>query len=295
VLRGLILLMRLLTTLLILILSSQVHAYDFKLALLQGNSLVFDYEISVLKLALKNAPGEHTLSIISVNDSNQPRILHSLKNNQDEFNIFFTGFSQQRENELLQVDFPITRGLLGYRIFAIQKDSQALLAGINTIEQLKSQIIIGSGIGWPDTEIFRHNGFRITETSYDGLWQMLKAKRINAFNRGINEAYIEIEQQNSKDPKGQLMIDEHLMVTYPFDYFFYLSPTNPHLHKTIEEGLQAALKNGDFIRNFKQHPKIQYALQQVQMNKRTIFPLSNPLLSPRIQSLPAAYWYQPSD
>jgi hypothetical protein len=287
--------MRILTTLLILLLSSHLHAHDFKLALLMGNSLVFDYEISVLKLAIKNAPGEHTLTIIPVNNSNQPRILHSLKNNLGEFNIFFTGFSQQRENELLQVDFPISRGLLGYRIFAIQKDSQALLAGINTIEQLKSQIIIGSGIGWPDTEIFRDNGFRITETSYNGLWQMLKAKRIDAFNRGINEAYIEIEQQNSKDPTANLMVDKHLMVTYPFDYFFYLSPANPNLHKTIDEGLQVALKNGEFIRNFNQHPKIQYALKQVQMNKRTIFSLSNSLLSPRIQSLPAEYWYQASD
>ncbi|MFT4762990.1 MAG: hypothetical protein ACI9OH_000074 [Oleispira sp.] len=288
-------LMRTLTTLLILLLSSQIHAYDFKLALLKGNSLVFDYEISVLRLALKNAPGEHTLTIIPVNDSNQPRILHSLKNNQDEFNIFFTGFSQQRENELLQVDFPISRGLLGYRIFAIQKDTQALLAGINTIEQLKSQVIIGSGIGWPDTEIFRHNGFRITETSYDGLWKMLKAKRIDAFNRGINEIYIEIDQQNSKDSKKNLMADEYLMVTYPFDYFFYLSPSKPHLHKTLEEGLKIALKNGDFIKNFKQHPKIQYALQHVKMSQRTIFTLSNPLLSSRIQSLPAEYWYQPND
>jgi hypothetical protein len=288
-------LMRTLTTLLILLLSSQIHAYDFKLALLKGNSLVFDYEISVLRLALKNAPGEHTLTIIPVNDSNQPRILHSLKNNQDEFNIFFTGFSQQRENELLQVDFPISRGLLGYRIFAIQKDTQALLAGINTIEQLKSQVIIGSGIGWPDTEIFRHNGFRITETSYDGLWKMLKAKRIDAFNRGINEIYIEIDQQNSKDSKKNLMADEYLMVTYPFDYFFYLSPAKPHLHKTLEEGLKIALKNGDFIKNFKQHPKIQYALQHVKMSQRTIFTLSNPLLSSRIQSLPAEYWYQPND
>ena len=287
--------MRILTTLLILFLSSHLHAHDFKLALLMGNSLVFDYEISVLKLAIKNAPGEHTLTIIPVNESNQSRILHSLKNNLGEFNIFFTGFSQQRENELLQVDFPISRGLLGYRIFAIQKDSQALLGGINSIEQLKRKLIIGSGIGWPDTKIFRDNGFRITETSYDGLWKMLKAKRIDAFNRGINEAYIEIEQQNSKDPKANLMVDKHLMVTYPFDYFFYLSPANPDLHKTIAEGLQVALKNGDFIRNFNQHPKIQYALNQVQMNKRTIFSLSNSLLSPRIQSLPAEYWYQPSD
>jgi hypothetical protein len=285
-------LIRLFTTLLILIMSFLVNAHDFKLALLKGNSLVFDYEISVLKLALENAPGEHTLSIIPVSDSNQSRILHSLKTNQSEFNIFFTGFSQQREYELLQVDFPITRGLLGYRIFAIQKDNQELLAGITNIKQFKNEVIIGSGIGWPDTEIFRHHGFRITETSYDGLWEMLKAKRITAFNRGINEAYTEIEQQNNKDPKANLMVDTHLMVTYPFDYFFYLSPASPHLHKTIQEGLNIALKNGEFYKNFNNHPKIQLALKQVQANKRRIFPLHNPLLSQRIQSLPAEYWYQ---
>jgi hypothetical protein len=124
---------------------------------------------------------------------------------------------------------------------------------------------------------------------------MLKAKRITAFNRGINEAYIEIEQQNSKDSKANLIVDTSLMVTYPFDYFFYLSPANPHLHKTIQEGLHVSFKNGDFIRNFNQHPKIQYALKQVQMNKRIVFPLHNPLLSQRIQNLPTDYWYQTSD
>ena len=124
---------------------------------------------------------------------------------------------------------------------------------------------------------------------------MLKAKRITAFNRGINEAYIEIEQQNDKDPQANLIVDTHLMVTYPFDYFFYLSPANPHLHQTIKEGLEIALKNGEFIRNFSQHPKIQYALKQVQANKRRIFPLYNPLLSQRIQELSAEYWYQAAD
>ncbi len=287
--------MRLLIILLTLLMSSLAQAYDFKLALLKGNSSVFDYEISVLKLALKNAPGQHSLTIVPVNDSNQLRILHSLKNNSGDFNVFFTGFSQAREDDLLQVDFPITRGLLGMRIFAIQQDNQELLAQITNIEQLKQQVIIGSGIGWPDTAIFQYHGFRVVETNYDGLWDMLKANRITAFNRGINEAYIEIEQQNDKDPEGSLMIETHLMVTYPFDYFFYLSRANPHLHKTIKEGLEIALENGDFANNFNQHPKIQHALKQVQANKRRVFALDNPLLSHRIKKLSAEYWYQAAD
>jgi hypothetical protein len=293
--------MRLLLIFLASMATCSAHSYEFKLALLHANSEVFDYEISVLKLALKNAPGEHTLTIVTTNDINQARLLKNLTRDENDFNVFFSGFSKERERELLQVDFPITRGLLGYRVFAISEDKLGLFANIADLTQFKKQVTVGSGIGWPDTEIFKHNGFDVIQTQYDGLWKMLRAHRITAFNRGINEAFIEIAQQNQQNDVARLLatpklvVEPNFLVVYPFDYFFYVSPLHPELHQTIKDGLKQAIANGDFKRNFYSHPRIKQALEQLALKKRKILSLDNPLLSDRIRALPKSYWHQAED
>lgn len=293
--------MRLLLIILASLAACSAHSYEFKLALLHGNSEVFDYEISVLRLALRNATGKHSLKIVAASDINQARLLKNLTREESDYNVFFSGFSKQRERDLLQVDFPITRGLLGYRVFAIREDNLGLFANITKLAQFKQQVTIGSGIGWPDTAIFQHHGFDVIQTQYDGLWEMLKANRITAFNRGINEAFIEIDQQNQQDDAASLIeaptlvVEPSLLVVYPFDYFFYVSPLHPELHQTIQEGLNKALANGDFKRNFYNHPRIKQALAQLALKNRNVFMLNNPLLSERIQALPQDYWHQVDD
>lgn len=293
--------MRLLLIFLASMATCSAYSYEFKLALLHGNSEVFDYEISVLKLALRNASGNHSLKIVTVSDINQARLLKNLMREENDYNVFFSGFSKQRERDLLQVDFPITRGLLGYRVFAIREDNLELFANISKLAQFKKQIKVGSGIGWPDTEIFQHNGFEVIQTQYDGLWEMLRANRITAFNRGINEAFIEIDQQNQPGNStkliapARLVIEPNFLVVYPFDYFFYVSPLHPEIHQIINDGLKNAMANGEFKQNFYNHPAIKQALEQLALKKRRILSLDNPLLSDRIRALPQDYWHQVGD
>jgi len=293
--------MRLLLILLASMATCSAYSHEFKLALLHGNSEVFDYEISVLELALKNAPGKHSLTIVMAKHINQARLLKNLTRDDNDFNVFFSGFSKYRERDLLQVDFPITRGLLGYRVFAIREDNLALFSNIAELDQFKKEVKVGSGIGWPDTEIFEHHGFDVIQAQYDGLWEMLRANRITAFNRGINEAFIEITQQNQRSHTTKLLearkliVEPNFLVVYPFDYFFYVSPLHPELHQIIKEGLKNALANGEFKRNFYNHPRIKQALEQLALKKRKVLSLDNPFLSDRIRALPQDYWHQVSD
>ena len=187
--------------------------------MLHDNLEVYSYEISVLKLAISKFPEKHTLSIIPQPDINQERILANLRESNDEFNIFFTGFSATRESQFLQVDFPISRGLLGHRIFIIRKNEQSLFQDFSSLNELKEKLIIGSGVGWPDTDIFIAAGFKVQTAAYENLWKMLSLGRFTAFNRGIHEAYVEIKQR--KPAYGNLMVDTNVMIVYPFDYFFY--------------------------------------------------------------------------
>ena len=275
----------------LLVFSPSSVAYDFKLALLHGESeVIFSYEISVLRLALANAEGEHTLDIVPQKQPNQARIFRILQQNNAPFNIFFSGFSPAREEQLLQVDFPISRGLLGHRIFIINKDSQEKMAAIGSLAEMKKGISIGSGIGWPDTEIFKYNGFEVSSSSYNNLWRMLEAKRFTAFNRGVHEAFIEITQR--QPIHNNLIVDSSLMVVYPLDYFFYITPHRPELRDTVLQGLEKAFENGEFIENFNSHPQIKSMLKQLRPQGRRIFYLENPFLSKRVKEIPKKYWLQ---
>mgnify|MGYP000414981057 CR=1 FL=1 len=277
-----------LSVLCLVFITANCQAYDFKLALLHGNEAVFSYELSVLRLALANADGQHTLSVVPVKDTPQARILQLLRDGTGPFNIFFTGFSKKREDFLLQVDFPISRGLLGHRIFIIHQDNQQTMAAISSIEEMTQDISIGSGIGWPDSAIFKHHGFKVHESQYSHLWNMLERKRFIAFNRGVHEAYTEIEQHRQNH--RYLKVDSALMVVYPFDYFFYLSPKTPALAQVIQLGLRRAFDNGRFMENFNSHPQIKSMLTLLRPQNRTIFHLDNPLLSDRVKNLPKEYW-----
>ena len=275
---------------LIPLISNPVRAAEFRLALLHGNEDVFAYEIGVLRLALKHAPGKHSLVIVPMPHANQKRIFQILKTNPREINLFFSGFSAQREQDFLQIDIPITRGLLGHRIFIIQQENEKLLTELRTLEELREFLIIGSGNGWPDTDIFRHNGFTVMTGRYENLWQMLSRGRYHAFNRGIHEAYVEIRQRNSDHP--ELMIDRSLMIVYPLDYFFYLNKDYKSMGAILQKGLENAYASGAFLSHFNEHPMIQEVIRAAQPAFRRTYRLENPLMTERIRAIPKSYWHE---
>ena len=130
------------------------------------------YFSQILKAALEAADGDHT-----VRESTlllpQSRAFLLLGNMTPQFNILLSGHSIERETDFLQIDIPLTRGLLGYRIFVILPESAAAFQGISTLEQLTTNITVGSGIGWPDTPILRRAGFHVNTAPVDLLWRML--------------------------------------------------------------------------------------------------------------------------
>jgi hypothetical protein len=266
--------------------ASPVWGETFKLGILHGDQDVFAYEISVIKLGLANAPGNHKLELVLLKNTAQKRFLNLLEHG-ERINLFFTGYSREREEQFLQIDIPLTRGLLGHRIFITRQDTS--LKNIESLADLK-KLWIGSGIGWPDTEIFKHAGFHVIQASYENLWRMLAFKRYDLFNRGINEAYVELEQQRKAG--YDFAIDPYLSVTYPFDYFIYVNRRSEDLYHILKAGLEQAYKNGQFMEHFINHPTIAHALKISKMAERRTFRIPNPLLSPRAQAIPDQYWHK---
>lgn len=266
--------------------ATSVWGKTFKLGISRGHEDVFAYEISVIKLGLANAPGNHNLELVLLKNTPQERFLNLLEHG-EKINLFFTGYSREREQQFLQIDIPLTRGLLGHRIFMTRKDTS--LENVKSLSDLK-KFRIGSGIGWPDTEIFNHAGFDVSQASYQNLWKMLAHKRYDLFNRGINEAYVELGKQ--KKDGLDFAIDPYLCVTYPFDHFIYLNRRSEDLYHILKTGLEQAYKNGQFMEHFINHPTIAHALQISKMAERRTFRIPNPLLSPRAQAIPDQYWHK---
>lgn len=262
------------------------QAEVFRLAILHGDVDVFDYEIGVVKLALEHADGDHQLELVLLQGTPQDRLLLLMEEGR-EINVFFTGHSPERERLYLQVDFPMTRGLLGNRIFITRPDVVPALSRVKTLDDLK-EFSIGSGTDWPDTKVFRENGFNVVASSYANLWNMLENNRFDIFNRGLHEAFVEIKQQQAKG--RDLVIDQTVQVIYPFDYFLYVNRDDQVRRDILQQGLERAQKTGAFDVYFNNHPMIKQVLEDSKVTKRTQFAIGNPGMSQRLLDLPAEYW-----
>jgi protein-disulfide isomerase len=52
-----------------------------------------------------------------------------------------------------------------------------------------------------------------------------------------------------------LVIDQHLLIRYPFAEFFFVSPESPKLAKAIQTGLERAYADGSFMAFFRRTPR----------------------------------------
>ena len=270
----------------IAMMTKTTRAETFRLAILHGDVDIFDYEIGVIRMALEYADGDHDLELVLLPRTPQERLLLLMEEG-GEINVFFTGHSRERERKFLQVDFPLTRGLLGNRIFITRPDVLPELRQVQTLNDLRA-FTVGSGTDWPDTSIFKANGFNVVPSTYANLWGMLEKDRFDIFNRGIHEAFIEIAQQraNGRD----LVIDQSVQVVYPFDYFLYLNRNDTKRHSILTQGLLRAHENGAFDAYFFDHPMIRRVLRDSQTTKRKRFFIENPSMPERLVNLPSEYW-----
>jgi len=248
------------------------------------------YEVSLLQLALAHSGEDVALEFVYLGDTAQGRALVEFENGRASFDVFYSGGSKEREERFRQIDIPLSRGLLGHRVFIAHRRSLPDLAAIETLEELKDYAVIASGIGWPDTDILRSAGFIVEVAEWDALWKMLDAGRTNVFSRGLHEAKPDL--QGVAEDYPDLAIDTNILLSYRFDFFFYVHKDNGQLAELIERGLNAAYENGVFMRHFYGHPHVRSALSHIENPGARRFQITNPLLSERQRAIPGRYWHE---
>jgi hypothetical protein len=188
--------------------------------------------------------------------------------------LLWASTNQDMEDKLLPVRIPLYKGMLGHRIFIINPASQAKFDRVKTLADLK-QFTFGQGTTWADSDILASNGLTVIRTNkYQNLFYMVDGGRFDAFPRGVQEPWQELES-NASLP---LAVEKHLMLVYRMPFYLFTSKKNTKLAADLELGLNRAIADGSFDRVFLNDPMVQAVLEKANLNQRLEFPLDNPTL-----------------
>ncbi len=248
-----------------------------------------EYKYQLLELILNKTEETDGPFIIEVVKKNmvQSRVIKQV--NQGNMTLIDTMTSREREQILLPIRIPIYKGLLGYRIFIVNRRDKEKFETIHTSEELK-KLKAGQGHDWPDTQILKANGFKVHSGSdYRGLFGMLQRGRFDYFPRGVTEPWIEIEEEKDRD----VIVDNHLALHYYAPCYFFVAKDNIPLADRLERGFRQAIQDGSFNQFFYNHRRIKNVFKLAKIKNRLIFRLKNPLLTPETPVDKKEFWYSP--
>ena len=245
-----------------------------------------EYSIELLELALSKAGIEYSLQPAKMS-MQQGRALKQLEEGVD-IDVFWSMTSKQRERDLLPIRIPIDKGLLGWRIFLINKKSRAQFDTVRTLDQLK-HFVAGQGHDWPDTEILLANGLRVNSSfSYDSLFKMLQSGRFDYFPRSIEEVWG--EEKSHLDM--EMEIEPNIVLQYPAAKYFFVNKHNKQLAGALETGLRTAIKDGSFDQLFNKYNGA--LILRARLQSRTLLKLKNPLLPDETPLQQKELWFRTS-
>ena len=189
----------------------------------------------------------------------------------ETINTFVALTTQKWEDNTLPIRIPIRRGILNYRLLAINKNSQSDFTNILNINDLK-ELKAGVRSGWATTTVLAKNDFNLSiSSSYEGLFYMLQSQRIDYIPRGINEIYDEIALH--KDKLSKLVVEPNIALYIPAPTYIFVSPNEPRIAKRLTKGLELMVKNGMLKKLFNKYYRDK--LNKANLSRRNVFKLTH--------------------
>lgn len=279
-------LLRLLALLLVLQGSLASHAVTIRYPLLAtANDPQQQYMLALLRLACNKSGTSCKLQ--AAQSMVQSRAILQLQRPDSSIDLLWTMTSKERERQLLPVRIPLYKGLIGWRVALLGEGRKQLLADVHKTDDLRA-FSAGQGHDWPDVNILRAAGLTVlTSSDYDPLFSMLNQQRFDYFPRAV----IEVESEYLAHRNSGISIDPHILIQYPTAFYFFVAPGNKTLAGMLESGLERAIADGSFDRLFRQFHA--GALRRLQLSKRVIIRLDNPLLPTETPLHRKELWYSP--
>ncbi|WP_018604754.1 hypothetical protein [Uliginosibacterium gangwonense] len=220
---------------------------------------------------------------------NYSRAIAEVETGKGRVNIVARATNLDLERRLLPISIPLDKGLLGFRIFMIRKESQAALSKVHKLDELK-HFRQGMSPQWTDARIMAQLGFPLElQENYENLFRMLTAKRFDLLSRGINEVGAELKAH--ADAMPELVVEKDLLLHYPMPRYFFVPRTEAgrQMAHRIEDGLMRLRRSGEFERRYQAYKKA--VLAGVHITGRRVFELGNPELS-ALAPLDDPYWWE---
>ncbi|MEO0979515.1 MAG: hypothetical protein AAFY24_19780 [Pseudomonadota bacterium] len=235
----------------------------------------YEYDRAVIELALTKTEAKY--GQFSVRDTpagqNTQRALIEASNNKYSNFIIKASMSNDLPESLAIIPFPVDLGIVGYRVAFVSEENKKALSRVKSLEDLKEFEVI-QGLGWLDTRILRHHGFRVrTNAEYQPMFSMAALGRSDLFFRGANELLEEWKAQ--KNIPG-LAFDETISVYYPLPRFLVTARENRELIERVHEGLLLAYEDGSLQELWED--KYRASIDFANLGGRKIFRLENPFL-----------------
>ncbi len=228
------------------------------------------YPVRLLEMALQRADARYRIRSAE-QKMGQARVMLELERGK-MIDVMWTMTSTERERDLLPVRIPIYKGLIGWRLLLIRREALPQFAGIAELSQLKTLLAL-QGHDWPDTDILRANGFRVsTGAYYATMFSMLASGRVDYFPRSIVEIWNEAEANKA----AQLVVEPTILLRYPTAFYFFVNKRNTALAAALEHGLESMIADGSFDKLF--HEYHDAIIKQAHLAGRRVFELDNPLL-----------------
>lgn len=232
------------------------------------------YAIKMMQLALGKI--EKPYKVITLSEKyTQSKTNDELKNH-GVIDLIWEASDKTMEDEFRPIRICLYKGLLGHRIFIINKKNQQKFDQITTLEELK-KLSFGQGRFWADTRILEANQFNVVKvTKYTNIFHMVDGERFDAFPRGVLEPFNEL----AKRPElSNLTVEKNLMLVYRMPYYFFVSKDNKELADDLELGLNRAIADGSFDETFYNDQSVKDIFEKANMKNRRTFYIDNPLLS----------------
>lgn len=248
------------------------------------------YSLDMLRLALTHIDKDYRIEEVT-DDFTQTRVNEEVRIG-GRLDLAWIASDKELEETLRPIRIPLFKGLLGYRIFIINKDNQFKFDGIETLDELKRKITMGQGSTWADGKILEANGFTVIKTpKYPGLFYMVEGGRFDAFPRSVLEPFGELRDR----PNMDLAIEKNILVAYKMPFYFFVTPSNEELAQDVETGLNRAIADGSFNEAFMNAPQVRDVIEKANMKNRRIFFIDNPILSKETPLDRAELWFDPRD
>lgn len=202
----------------------------------------------------------------------QGRALKEL-NNDAVIDLTWSVTTSAREQSLTPIRIPLYQGLIGWRVFIINKHQQEKFDEINNLAALGEMLAI-QRFDWPDYQVFIENNLNVDgNLAFSQMYKAIENGLADYFPRSVLEVTRELKSINS----NKLAIEKSVLLKYPSSYYFFVGKQNSELAKTIKKGFELALADGSYQRLFQQH--FGKTLAALKLDDRKVFHLSSSLLS----------------